>query len=906
MKRKFYLLKSLCSPHFKKRYSFILCAAFFLSLSFSYTNKANAQAGEALNFDGVDDYVSVPYNVSGSYTKEAWINPSSLAGFPNILSGNNTALYINGGVLAAGHLFPYTDVQDITPIATATWTHVAVTYDAALQKMVLYKNGVAVATATSVAPQTDFLSYIGYLGVASTYFEGKIDEVRYWNVARTSSEIMASMSCSLTGDEFGLMAYYKFNQGVAGGTNTSITTLTDSQDKCFPYTTTTLNNFALTGTTSNFVAPGATLSGTCSGLFPNISLSGNGNCILSGDNTPDLTDFTNLGDFGYTAVSKTFVITNTGGANLNISSIVISGVNAADFTVTTPPASSVVAAGTTSFVITFNPGAPAGAKTATVTVNNNDLDEAAYSFEITGNNAGEGKSLNFDGIDDRVDLPFTLSGSYTKEAWVNSASFTSPSNILSGTDNALYAPDGNLSAGHTFPFTEVQDPVAMTVNTWYHVAVTYDASNGELKLFKNGTQVGTTATVAAYAATPLSIAAYGTGFVWSGLIDEVRVWKTVRTSAEIAANMNCQLTGDEPGLIAYYDFNQGAASGNNTGLTSLTNKADRCENYDGTLQNFALTGTTSNYDASTAVAATSCSGSFENISITGNGNCITLGNNTPSNANDTDFGPYIFPGISKTFTIVNSGNAALTISSIVISGVNAANFTLDGTVPTSVAANSSATFTVVFAATGSGPRNATITVNNSDADEAAYSFAVTGEATLITPVQLLSFDGYLQGENVNLQWKTATELNNSGFTIERATSVNGPWQPIAQVNSTNRLNGDQYNYLDANLTSGVYVYRLKQIDADGAYTFSKVIVFNLNNGKNAITIFPNPVKEVINIYSYRQDLLNTTYQVLSVDGKLMLAGKITATQTVIDCGGWKPGVYLIKFSTGSVERIIKQ
>ena len=215
MKLKFYISKTFFNQHLKKANQTLFGLGLFLLLSFSFSNKATAQA-----------YVSVPYNVSGSYTKEAWINPSSLAGFPNILSGSSTALYINGGVLAAGHGFPYTDVQDVTPIATGTWTHVAVTYDAATQKMVLYKNGVAVATNTAVSTATDVVSYIGYLGVANTFFTGDIDEVRYWNKALTGTEIAASMSCALTGDEFGLMAYYNFNQGVAGGTNTSITTLT--------------------------------------------------------------------------------------------------------------------------------------------------------------------------------------------------------------------------------------------------------------------------------------------------------------------------------------------------------------------------------------------------------------------------------------------------------------------------------------------------------------------------------------------------------------------------------------------------------------------------------------------------------------------------------------------------------
>jgi len=78
-----------------------------------------------------------------------------------------------------------------------------------------------------------------------------MDEVRIWNTARTQSEIQSSLNTELSGTETGLMAYYNFNQGTAGGTNTGITTLTDRTSNA---KNGTLNGFALTGSTSNWVA----------------------------------------------------------------------------------------------------------------------------------------------------------------------------------------------------------------------------------------------------------------------------------------------------------------------------------------------------------------------------------------------------------------------------------------------------------------------------------------------------------------------------------------------------------------------------------------------------------------------------------------------------------------------------
>src|SRR5690606_24359487 len=142
-------------------------------------------------------------------------------------------------------------------------------------------------------------------------------------------------------------------------------------------------------------------------------------------------------------------------------------------------------------------------------------------------------------------------------------------------------------------------------------------------------------------------------FHFTGLIDEARIWNVVRSATDIAANMACELSGDEPGLLAYYNFNQGISGGNNIGITSLTSSADNCLATDGTLMNFGLTGGTSNFLAGSLVVATTCGFSYPNIQVSGNSNCIEVGNSTPDVTWDTDFGVYMFPGIDKTYTINN-------------------------------------------------------------------------------------------------------------------------------------------------------------------------------------------------------------------------------------------------------------
>lgn len=129
----------------------------------------------------------------------------------------------------------------------------------------MYVDGVDQTASSNYAANNDNVGtfYFGmtnyYGGEAPNYFTGSLDEVRIWNVARTATEINSNKTTSLTGSETGLLAYYKFDQGVAGGANSSVTTCIDSKGSY----TGTLNNFNLSGPTSNWVT-GANMSSSLS------------------------------------------------------------------------------------------------------------------------------------------------------------------------------------------------------------------------------------------------------------------------------------------------------------------------------------------------------------------------------------------------------------------------------------------------------------------------------------------------------------------------------------------------------------------------------------------------------------------------------------------------------------------
>ena len=120
-------------------------------------------------------------------------------------------------------------------------------------------------------------------------------------------------------------------------------------------------------------------------LGPEINIEGNSTSILDGDPSPSASDHTDFGSISTCVATevRTFTIRNTGTADLTISSVDISGTNAADFSVTLSPAATITPSNTTTFQVTFNPSA-SGTRSATITVNNDDSDEAAYDFAIQG------------------------------------------------------------------------------------------------------------------------------------------------------------------------------------------------------------------------------------------------------------------------------------------------------------------------------------------------------------------------------------------------------------------------------------------------------------------------------------------------------------------------------------------
>lgn len=242
----------------------------------------------ALNFDGINDKVLIGNTLNtildplNTITVEAWVNPSNTI-FNGVIVGNyhnstNTEMqfllrrdfdtftfWVNDGTG-----FKVVD-SGLNSVTLNTWQHVAGVWDGS--SLYIYLDGVLKGITNGVTGSS-FASTNNSIAIGSNSypepFAGSIDEVRIWNRALNQCEIENNINGELQSGQTGLLAYYKFNQGIPSDNNVSITSLTDSSGNNYNGT---LNNFTLTGTTSNWVSPGGVASNTISPIYntPNVN-----------------------------------------------------------------------------------------------------------------------------------------------------------------------------------------------------------------------------------------------------------------------------------------------------------------------------------------------------------------------------------------------------------------------------------------------------------------------------------------------------------------------------------------------------------------------------------------------------------------------------------------------------------
>jgi hypothetical protein len=244
---------------------------------------------------------------------------------------------------------------------------------------------------------------------------------------------------------------------------------------------------------------------------------------------------------------------------------------------------------------------------------------------------------------------------------------------------------------------------------------------------------------------------------------------------------------------------------------------------------------------------------------------------------------------------------------------------------------------VTFKVTGANPDTVIILTNNVGIAEFCYFGTNLGNDTITalagglqnqayaiwdfpSPVEIVSFNSSTIQKDVNLSWSTSTELNNSGFEIQRAVQSgklkveSELWSRIGFVSGGGTTNEPrEYSFTDRNLETGKYKYRLKQIDFNGNFEYfelAEVVSIGIPDKYDLSQNYPNPFNPLTTInYDLPSDGIVTliVYDILGRELKTLVNEMKTAGYHKIqfNAADLASGAYFYRMTAGEFVAVKK-
>ncbi len=539
----------------------------------------------ALKFDGVNDYVKLNnpshLNFTGAITLEAKVKINATDGLRNIIAHGHTLnpisevfLRINNGryEIGSGNGTGYLTSYAIPQEDIGNWVHLTGVYDNQARTWRLYRNGIlASSTPANVGALLVNDNWaIGARGNGTErFFNGEIDEVRIWNKARTQAEIQADVNRPLTGNESGLVGYWNLDDRtgiVAKDLTANQTQGTIQGAEWTPSRTGSIGDDILIATAS-----GQTLDGNKGDDIYRYNR-GQGTITIKdagGLDAIELDASIQASDLLFEQNGNNLIIALKDPANptATISSL-SNKLIISDFA--TKKIELLRLNNNEEYLITptgLTPNKP------TAEANNPETFLGTYRADILRIGNKFAGALSFDGINDYVNLNnpshLNFTGAITLEARVklratdglrdiigHGYTLNPNAQVFLRINNGRYEVGSWNGTGYLTSYAIPKEDIG----NWVHLSGVYDSQARTWRLYRNGVLASSTsANVGALLVNDnWAIGARGNGTerFFNGDIDEVRIWNKARTQAEIQADVNRSLTGNESGLVAYHTFNE--------------------------------------------------------------------------------------------------------------------------------------------------------------------------------------------------------------------------------------------------------------------------------------------------------------------------------------------------------------
>jgi hypothetical protein len=169
------------------------------------------------------------------------------------------------------------------------------------------------------------------------------------------------------------------------------------------------------------------------------------------------------------------------------------------------------------------------------------------------------------------------------------------------------------------------------------------------------------------------------------------------------------------------------------------------------------------------------------------------------------------------------------------------------------------------------------------------------------PVNLISFSGQLNNNDVSLQWKTSSEINHDYFEVERSTDGQ-TFTTAGRVPGTNSGSVQNYSWFDAGaglLTSSKLYYRLKMVSTTGAVEYSNILTFSVNKSASPIvSVKPNPFISNVNISLQMPEAARVAIRLTDITGQLLKSEYINVPKgstilPITGIGNLVQGIYVL-------------
>ncbi len=385
---------------------------------------------------------------------------------------------------------------------------------------------------------------------------------------------------------------------------------------------------------------------------------------------------------------------------------------------------------------------------------------------------------------------------------------------------------------------------------------------------------------------------------------------TLNVSTTTTKNLNNTLTN--AGTIAW----SGGSLTLNNG--TLANSGTLNNSFDGTLSSSGGTNVFTNSGTFSKTGGTGITYFFLNCTNSGTFKGVGTLTFASTFTNNGTIAPGLSPGIitvtSSSSPVFNTnsnleielldgsgpgtGHDQLRTGSVTLNG----NLTLTelGTIPagTYTIISSTGTLTGTFSSI-TQPGGYTVIYNSN-------SVVVTRSAIL--PVKLVVFTAISQAAGIELKWQTAAEQNTKQYIVER--SADGvAFVEIGTVSAAGNSNtARSYSFTDRQPFQNVGYYRLKSLDNDGVFEYSKIVEVSNKAAVTALSVYPNPVTDKLMITGLKQGE-HHTIQLIDANGRMVLRTKTANAQLSIDMSTRMDGSYWVKIITAEeavIYKIIKQ